>query len=122
MPRIIDLGLMATTALLLAACSTPAPSGRDAPGAARPAAVAPAATSSPATTGRAIEFPGFRRVVRDDREYFCQTRAVTGSRARTMEICLDREQMKQMEAQSEEYRRAAGISGSQGSLQLDSPR
>ncbi len=101
--------------VMLTACAatTPAP---------LPSTVAapPAASTAPAAQGR--EYPGFTRVVRNGEDYFCQTRTVTGSRARAAEICLTRDQMLSMEKVNQEYWRDAATSSSQSTIKMDSPR
>ena len=116
----------------LAACGATTPTTATAPRTAQ-TAVPPTAAAKPAaatasavdaTAAPASQSPtpsGFKRVVRDGEEYFCQTRGSTGSRARAVEICMTRDQLKQQEEANEQYRKDAQSSGSQTQLILDSP-
>jgi invasion protein IalB len=65
---------------------------------------------------------GFRRVVRDGEEYFCQTRGTTGSRARSAEVCMTREEIRSMEEDHEKLRRDAANAASRSTFTLDSPQ
>jgi hypothetical protein len=65
--------------------------------------------------------PGFKRTVRNGEEYFCQSRKLTGSRARTTEVCFTRDDLLRMEQINEEYRKNAMTNGSQSTIQMDSP-
>jgi putative hemolysin len=94
-------------ALTLAACASTTPV------AAPPAAAVPAGQEpSPA---------GYRRVVRNSEEYFCQIRSPTGSRARSVEICLTRDQIRRMQEVSDQIQQDAASSGSHSTLKMDSP-
>jgi hypothetical protein len=88
-----------------------------------PAEVSAGRAASTTTAAQLEPTPaGFRRVVRDGEEYFCQTRAVTGSRARAVEVCMTRDEIRRMEEINEEYRRNAANAGSQSTMKLDSPQ
>lgn len=105
-------------AAMLVACSTTAPVAT--PSAEAPTAQVAAAAGKPAR--QEPDPPGFRRVVRDGEEYFCQTRNVTGSRARSAEVCMTRDEIRRMEEINEQYRKNAQNAGSQSTMPLDSPR
>ena len=79
------------------------------------------APAKPGQKARA-EFPGFRRIVRNEKEYFCQSRSPTGSRARTGEQCFTREELKQMEENNRDFFKDAGGGSSHDSLKMDAPR
>jgi predicted small lipoprotein YifL len=102
----------------LAACATTTPV------ASPPAEVSAGQAAAATTTAVQLEPTpaGFRRVVRDGEEYFFQTRAVTGSRARAVEVCMTRDEIRRMEEINEEYRRNAANAGSQSTMKLDSPQ
>jgi hypothetical protein len=108
--------VLALTLMLAACASAPAPTATAPVKAAQPVA---------AIAGQAAEsrpdFPGFKRVVRDGVDYFCQTRAVTGSRARAVEVCRTRDEMLTMEKNSAELMRDAASGGSHSTIALDSP-
>lgn len=102
---------------LLAACATTAPVASppaDAPGQA-PVAATVSAQQQPTP-------PGYRRVVRDGEEYFCQTRGTTGSRARSAEVCMTRDEIRTMEEDHEKLRRDAANAASRSTFTLDSPQ
>lgn len=100
----------------LASCADTGPSA--------PQATARAPVAAKPASGQKVrpDFPGFRRVVRQDTEYFCQVRTPTGSRARTGEQCFRRDEMEAMEANNREFFKDAGGGSSHDSLKMDSPR
>jgi hypothetical protein len=102
------------TSLLLISCAATPPT---------PAPVAPTVqeTATAALSARP-EFPGFTLVVRKGEELYCQKRNPTGSRARVVEACYTRDQMRNMAANNEDFFKQAGASGSHDSLRTDSPR
>jgi hypothetical protein len=104
-------GIVAAS-LMLAACVSSGPASPPAP-ARRPNAVDPKPRA---------EFPGFRRVLRKDTEYFCQSRTPTGSRTRTGEQCFTRDEMMQMEENSRDFFKDAGGGSSHDTMKMDSPR
>jgi hypothetical protein len=114
-PTRIAAGLLA---LLLTACSTNE--------AMRSVAATPVAAPSPvqATAVPTVrpEFPGFTLVIRKGEELYCQKRSPTGSRARVVESCYTRDQMRRMAENSDEYFKQAGSASSHDSLRMDSPR
>lgn len=111
----IAIAVMALAAGLVACATTEAPAG--------PAQTAAKPVARPASRqGTRPEFPGFRRVVRNDTEYFCQSRSPTGSRARVGEQCFTRDELKQMEENSRDMFKDAGGGSSHDSLRMDSPR
>jgi hypothetical protein len=116
-PRCVAISV-ALAAVLVACATTPPEVSPPANARAETTAVA-AAVATPAPQEPSP--PGFRRVVRDGEEFFCQTRAVTGSRARSAEVCMTRDEIRRMEEINEEYRRNAGNAGSQSTMKLDSP-
>lgn len=103
--------------LWLAACATTEASR---PGVTTPAST-PAASLAAAPTARP-EFPGFTMVIRKGEELYCQKRNPTGSRARVVEACYTRDQMRKMAESSDEYFKQAGAASSHDSLRMDSPR
>ncbi len=103
---------------LLAACATTAPVASP-PADALPAQAPVAATVSGQQQPTP---PGFRRVVRDGEEYFCQTRGTTGSRARSAEVCMTRDEIRTMEEDHEKLRRDAANAASRSTFTLDSPQ
>lgn len=68
------------------------------------------------------EFPGFRRVVRNEVEYFCQTSTPTGSRTRRGDQCFTRAELKRMEENNADLFKDAAGGSSHDSLKTDSPR
>jgi len=68
------------------------------------------------------EFPGFRRVVRNEVEYFCQTSMPTGSRTRRGDQCFTRAELKRMEESNADLFKDAAGGSSHDSLKTDSPR
>jgi hypothetical protein len=68
------------------------------------------------------EFPGFRRVVRNNSESFCQTATPTGSRTRRGEQCYTRDELKRMEQNNRDMFKDAAGGSSSDSLKMDSPR
>ena len=105
--------------LLLPACATQPPSTATAAPAAKPAPrAAPAVTG---TRGRP-EFPGFRRVVRNDTEYFCQASTPTGSRTRRGDQCYTRDELKRMEEINRDVFKGAASGSSNDTLKMDAPR
>ena len=68
------------------------------------------------------EFPGFRRVVRNDVEYFCQTSTPTGSRTRRGDQCYTRAELAQMEQANRDMFKDAGGGSSHDTLKMDAPR
>jgi hypothetical protein len=68
------------------------------------------------------EFPGFRRVVRNNSESFCQTATPTGSRTRRGEQCYTRDELKRMEQTNRDLFKDAAGGSSNDSLKMDSPR
>jgi hypothetical protein len=68
------------------------------------------------------EFPGFRRVVRDNKESFCQTATPTGSRTRRGEQCFTRDELKRMEQNNRDMFKDAAGGSSNDSLKMDAPR
>lgn len=101
--------------LLLAACTATPPPPTP------PPALSVQQTAASALNARP-EFPGFKLVVRKGEEYYCQTRNPTGSRARVVEACYTREQMRKMAANNEDFFKQAGANGSHDALRTDSPR
>jgi hypothetical protein len=53
---------------------------------------------------------------------YCQKRSPTGSRARVVEACYTRDQMRKMADNNEDFFKQAGANGSHDSLRTDSPR
>ncbi len=53
-------------------------------------------------TSTPFEVPGWRRVVRDGHELYCQTSSFTGSRVNAQETCLTKPQLEQMQQHSEQ--------------------
>lgn len=105
--------------LLLPACATQPPSTATAAPAAKPAPrAAPAVTG---TRGRP-EFPGFRRVVRNDTEYFCQASTPTGSRTRRGDQCYTRDELKRMEETNRDVFKDAAGGSSHDTLKMDPAR
>ena len=68
------------------------------------------------------EFPGFRRVVRNNSDYFCQTATPTGSRTRRGEQCYTRDELKRMEQTNRDLFKDAAGGSSNDSLKMDAPR
>jgi hypothetical protein len=126
MQRISTCAIISITLVsaVLAACSaaTPVTSPPASP-AVVPATAAPQApaAAAPTSLAQAQNIPGFRRVVRNGEELFCQTRTPTGSRARTTEVCMTRADIKRMEDNNEDYWRNAASGSSHSTLKMDSP-
>jgi hypothetical protein len=109
--------------ILMTACGATTPPSAS-PTAATAKEAVPVATDTAATpvAGSATKVPpGFKLVVRNGVELFCQTRGVTGSRARAAEFCYTQEEYRRMEEIREQYREAGMSAGSQGSVAQDSP-
>jgi invasion protein IalB len=112
------IAITAALAVLLCACAATTPVASP-PADALPVQAPVAATAS----GQQEPTPqGFRRVVRDGEEYFCQTRGTTGSRARSAEVCMTRDEIRVMEADHEKLRRDAANAASRSTFTLDSPQ
>lgn len=109
------LAFLAVSALL-AACASTAPARHS-----RPGALPAASAASGAATARP-EFPGYKLVIRKGEELFCQKRNPTGSRARVVEACYTREQMRRMAENSQDFFKEAEASSSHDALRMDSPR
>ena len=108
---------LAALGLLLSAC---AGSSASKPAAVpRKPAAAPVAAS--AKQGRP-EFPGFRRVVRNDTEYFCQASTPTGSRTRRGDQCFTRDELKRMEETNRDVFKDAAGGSSHDTLKMDPAR
>jgi len=114
----LGVSIAVALAAALAACAATPPASP--PPATAVTTQLPATAALPAQPERT--FPGFERVVRNGVEYFCQTRTVTGSRARSAEICRTRDGMREMEEANEKFRREADVSASQSTMKLDSPQ
>ena len=106
--------LVLSTSLLLVSCAATPPTPAPAPPSAQETAAA-ALSARP-------EFPGFNLVVRRGEELYCQKRNPTGSRARVVEACYTRDQMRKMAENNEDFFKQAGANGSHDSLRTDSPR
>jgi hypothetical protein len=78
------LALM-TLVMTLPACSSPQPTPDQ-----------PAAAGA-AHAGGAVDTSGRRLVVKDGTEYYCKRQKVTGTRLRSVESCLTREQLAQQQ-------------------------
>lgn len=112
----------AITAAIGAVCLGLAACAATGPVTAPTASRAPEAAKSPTAQRARPEFPGFRHVVRNNTDYFCQSRSPTGSRARMGERCFTRDEMKAMEENNEELFKNAAGGSSHDSLKMDSPR
>jgi hypothetical protein len=131
-----SLILAAAAALVGCASQAPATSAGAgtavAPPGANAAATSAATGASPATaataTATASATPqqdkfvvpaGWRRVVKDGDERFCQTQVVTGSRLQKEETCLTKHQLEEMQDSSQQFinnvqRQGGQLSGQSG--------
>ena len=100
---------------LFAGCAGTPPST---PTAAAPARVAPAtgpaATATTASSPSASFLAGYRRVVKDGVEYFCNTSDETGSKLHKKEACYSRETLAEMERTSQQQMRDMNRGAQQG--------
>jgi invasion protein IalB len=112
------IAIAAALAAVLAACAATTPV------ASPPADALPGPAPVAATVSAQQEPtpPGFRRVIRDGEEYFCQTRGTTGSRARSAEVCMTRDEIRSMEEDHDRLRRDAANAASRSTFTLDSPQ
>ncbi len=116
---------LSVIAMAIAACATTSPAVKPAASnapekvvATQPATVAAAAK----TTTEQDQVPsGFKRVVRGGEERFCQTRSPTGSRARNVELCYTRDEIKKMEESNQDFMRGASEGSSHATMPTDSP-
>jgi len=115
--RLIGAASLLAATLFVSGCagtSTATPSAAPA----KPVAVRAAGNVAKAKP----EFPGFRRVVRNNSESFCQTATPTGSRTRRGEQCYTRDELKRMEQTNRDLFKDAAGGSSSDSLKMDSPR
>jgi hypothetical protein len=109
--------------LALGACATEPAATPAAPAAPASTAVAATSVAQPAAQAASAvrpEFPGFILVVRKGEELYCQKRNMTGSRARVVEVCHTREEMRHMAENNDEYFKQAGNTGAYDTLRTDS--
>lgn len=96
MPSGFRTWLAVMPVLLLVACSTP-----------KPSAEVPSTAAGPVQAGRPADISGRRLVVRNGTNYYCKRQNVTGTRLRSADQCLTREQLEQQQDSVRDFFSAA---------------
>ncbi|MEJ1963772.1 MAG: hypothetical protein WDO56_20310 [Gammaproteobacteria bacterium] len=98
------LFVVVVAASLLAACAAPAPV-KPATSAAAAGAAAPPAAALASNEKKPLDLGRYRRVVKNDVEYFCAREAVTGSRTETFDRCLTQAQLNAIQTSGQDFLR-----------------
>lgn len=76
-----------------------------------PRAAAPATSASPADPARDLLAAGYRRTTIEGQEYFCRKERVTGTRARTQDVCLTQAELDRRQQDGDHFLKRAQDQG-----------